>query len=447
MEIFRAYDIRGVYPKDIDEEVAFKIGQSFVYFLRKTTKKENLNIAIGRDNRISSPVLHKAIIEGIINSGANAIDIGFSTSPMLYFSVAHYGFDGGVEISASHNPKDYNGFKLVREKAVPISEETGLREIKEILLKNEFSKNKKGKFFKKEVLEDYVNFILKDLSVKEMKSFRVIIDTANAVSGIIIPEISKKISCKIYHLFPELDGNFPNHSPDPLIKENLKELQEEMKNKKADLGVAFDGDGDRIIFMDEKGMVIPADLVFAMILDLILRDKKGEKVLYDLRSSNIVKETIENADGVPIMGRVGHSFIKERMRKENILLAGELSGHYYFKENYFFESPFFILFKVIEVMSESKKHFSELIRTYQKYFHSGEINFKVEDKDKKIKELENYFRAGEVSHLDGIRIDFQDWWFNVRPSNTEPLLRLVVEAKTEELMKKKKEEIEKLISN
>jgi phosphomannomutase len=445
--VFKAYDIRGIYSEDFDEETAYKIGRAFVIFLSRKDKK--LNIVVGRDNRLSSPKVSKSLIKGILTEGANVIDIGLATTPMFYFAVAHFNFDAGIVVTASHNPKEYNGFKLVREKAVPISGETGINKIKEIVLNLEKEKEgiSKGKIIKKEILKDYANFVLKDLNKEKIKPLKIVIDTANSISGILIPEIFKKTSFKIFHIFSKLDGSFPNHPADPLKKENLTDLQEEIKKQRADLGVAFDGDGDRIIFVAENGEIIPAYLILSIVSEIILKDKKGEKVLYDLRAGNIAKETIERSGGVALMSRVGHSFIKERMRKEDILLTGELSGHYYFRGNYFFESPFFILFKIIEKISESGRPLSELIKKYKKYFHSGEINFKVEDKDKKIKELENYFKEGEISHLDGIRIDFPDWWFNVRPSNTEPLLRLVVEAKTEKLMEEKKEEIEKLILN
>ena len=443
--IFRAYDIRGVYPKDINNEVAYKIGRSFVGFLSE--KDNKLEIVVGRDNRLSSPEISKALIRGITSQGANVTDIGLATTPMLYFAAAHYGFDAGIEVSASHNPKEYNGFKLVEKGSSPIGEQTGLKEIKKIVLSLDGGsiKKNKGKTAKKEILKDYAEFVLKDLDANKIKPLKIIIDTANAVSGILIKEIFEKTPLKICHIFSDLDGNFPNHPADPLKKENLIDLQKEIKKQKADLGVAFDGDGDRIVFVAENGEIISGDLILALISDIILKDKKGEKILYDLRSSNIVKETVEKSGGVALMSRVGHSFIKERMRKEDILLTGELSGHYYFKGNYFFESPFFILFKIIEEISKTQKPLSELIKKYKKYFHSGEINFKVEDKDKKIKELENHFKEGNISRLDGIRIDFQDWWFNVRPSNTEPLLRLVVEAKSEKLMNEKKKEIESII--
>lgn len=441
-DIFRAYDIRGIYPEEINEEVALRIGWAFAQFLRKG--KKSLKVIVGRDGRISSPSLHKALLKGITASGADVVDIGLSTTPMMSLIGAHHKFDGGIEITASHNPAEYNGFKLIREKAIPIGEGTGLQEIKKLVLEGKIEEGRKGKVEKRNVLEDYVNFVIEHTDISKIKSLKVVVDTANGIAGMVVPEIFKKLPCKLYHLFAELDGRFPNHPANPLIEENLKQLQLEVKKKKADLGVAFDGDGDRIMFVDEKGKSISADLIYALIIDSVL-DKKGEKSFYNPSSSNILEEAIKKAGGIPVRGRVGHSFVKKRMREKNVLFGGEFSGHYYSRINYFNESPFLVLFKVLEKISESKKKLSGLIKDHQKYFHSGEINFKVKDKEKKMKELEKYFKDGKISHLDGTRIDFPDWWFNIRPSNTEPLLRLVVEAKTKELMERRKREIVRLI--
>jgi len=445
--IFRAYDIRGIWPEELDEKIAYRIARAFVCFLRENNKKKVLDIAVGRDNRLSSPSLSQNFIEGIIDSGCNVIDIGLSTTPMLYFSVAHYGFDGGVEVSASHNPPEYNGFKLVREESRPISKITGIERIKKLVLANtSFLPNKKkGDVIKKNVLDDYSKFVFEGIQIKKIKPLRIVVDTANGVVGIVIPQIFKKLPVQLYHLFPELDGRFPNHLPNPLVEENLEDIKQTVRKKKADLGVAFDGDGDRIIFVDEKGEVVPPDLIGVLVAESILKRYPGQKIMYDIRSSNIVKEKIKEAGGVAIMSRVGHSFIKERMRKENIVFAQEFSGHYYFKDRYFAESPFFVLFKILERLSESKKKLSDIIKEYKKYYHSGEINFEVADKEKKIKELEKKFSKGKKTYLDGLRVDFKDWWFNVRPSNTEPLLRLVIEAKTKEILEKKKKEISALI--
>ena len=436
-KIFKAYDIRGIYPEQINKEVAYLIGRAYIKFLNK----KNLKIVVGRDNRLSSLTLFKALTKGVTDQGATVVNVGLSTSPMLYWATAYFKFDGGIMITASHNPSQYNGFKFVREKAIPISEKTGLKEIKTFSTKihrSDLYKLRKGKVLKKNVLKEYIRFNLKGFNLKKFKSLKIIIDTANAATGIIVPDLFKRLNCKVYHLFSKLDGSFPNHNPDPLIKENLRAIFKEVKAKKADLGIAFDGDGDRLFFINEKGRVVPGDLITALVAEMVLRKNPGEKILYDIRSSNIVRETVKERGGVPVAGRIGHSFIKERMRKENIIFAGELSGHYYSKEHYFCEAPIFVLFKIIEKISESGENLSEIILPFKKYFHSGEVNFKTEDKKRALKALENKFKKeGKVSKLDGLRVDLKDWWFLVRPSNTEPVLRLVVEAKTKKLLRQK----------
>ncbi len=442
-QIFRAYDIRGIYPKELDERAAYLIGRAFVKFF----KKPRLKIVVGRDNRLSSPSLFKALTKGIIDQGADVIDIGLSTTPMHYFTVAHFKFDGGVMITASHNPPQYNGFKFVREKAIPISEKTGLKEIKKLTTRPGNVITRPGRVVKKEVLKDYIEFNLKDFHLKKIKPLKIVIDTANAVPGILVPKIFKKINCKIYYLFAKLDGSFPNHLPSPHEEKNLKSLKKEVLRKKADLGIAFDGDGDRVIFVDEKGKMILGDLITALLASLILKENPGEKVLCDVRSSNIVRDVVKEMGGIPVIGRIGHSFIKERMRRENIIFQGELNGHYYLRTHYFCEAPFFVIFKILEEISRNRKSISELVKPFQKYSHSGEINFKVKNKKKVFKTLEDKFRGGEILKIDGLRIDFPNWWFNVRPSHTEPLLRLVVEARTKKLMEQKIKEIKSIIEN
>ena len=442
-QIFRAYDIRGIYPKELDERAAYLIGRAFVKFF----KKPRLKIVVGRDNRLSSPSLFKALTKGIIDQGADVIDIGLSTTPMHYFTVAHFKFDGGVMITASHNPPQYNGFKFVREKAIPISEKTGLKEIKKLTTRPGNVITRPGRVVKKEVLKEYIAFNLKDFNLKKIKLLKIVIDTANAVPGILVPKIFKKINCKIYYLFAKLDGSFPNHLPSPHEEKNLKSLKKEVLRKKADLGIAFDGDGDRVIFVDEKGKMILGDLITALLASLILKENPGEKVLCDVRSSNIVRDVVKEMGGIPVIGRIGHSFIKERMRRENIIFQGELNGHYYLRTHYFCEAPFFVIFKILEEISRNRKSISELVKPFQKYSHSGEINFKVKNKKKVFKTLEDKFRGGEILKIDGLRIDFPNWWFNVRPSHTEPLLRLVVEARTKKLMEQKIKEIKSIIEN
>ena len=448
-DIFKAYDIRGIYPEEVNEKVAFKIGKAVVKFLGK----KNPYIVVGRDNRLSSPILSKSLKKGILNQGGNVIDIGLSTTPMFYFAVWKYNYDGGIISTASHNPPEYNGFKITKEKAISIGKENGLEKIKKLALKEvgkiklKKDNGKKGRIKKLNVLKEYLDFNFSQIDIGKIKNLKIGIDTANAVSGILIKELTKYLPCKIYHLFSKLDGRFPNHLPNPLEEKNIKELKKIVKQKKLDLGIAFDGDGDRIIFVDEKGSAIPADLILALISEILLRQKRGQKILYNVCSSNIIKDVVKENGGVPIMGKIGHTFIKKRMRKEDVFFAGEFSGHYFLGAPYFFEVPLFVLFKVLEEISQRDKTISQLVRPFQKYFHSGQINMKVEDKKKKLKELEEKFKKGRISHLDGLRVDFKNWWFNARISHTEALLRLVLEAKTKNLMKEKKKEIIKIISS
>ena len=444
--IFRTYDIRGIYPSEINEETAYFLGRAFPKFLGK----KNLKIVVGRDNRLSSPLLFKSLTKGLLEEGANVIDIGLSTSPGLYFSVAHFGFDGGVQITASHCHREFNGFKLVREQAIPLSIETGLRELKKIIGKNSFRTHSKksGKIEKKNFLENYLNFHFKLADLDEIKPLKIVIDTANTVSGLDLQALLKRLPGKIYHLFSELDGNFPNHPPNPLIKENLRFLIKEIKNKKADLGLALDGDGDRIIFIDEKGKIIRGDFITALIGQELLKENPGRKILYEVRSSQVVKEVILKNRGVPILGRAGHSLIKEQMAKENIFFAGELSGHYCFKEIGFFEAPLLVILKLLKIMSRENKPLSKIIQPFKIYFQSGELNFKVKNQERKIEKIEEYYKTKDVKeilHLDGITVKGRGWWFNLRHSGTEDLLRLNIEAKTKKLLEQKKKQLTLLI--
>ncbi len=442
-KIFKSYDIRGIYPQEVNKKTAFFIGQAFGKFL----KKEKPKLVVGRDNRLSSPYLFQGLIKGLLGFGARVIDIGLATTPMLYFAVANYQYDGGIQITASHNPPEYNGFKLVREKAQPISKDSGLTEIQKTIGRiTQPVFQKRGVIIKKKIIEDYLDFNLKKFEVKKFKKLKIVFDTGNAVAGILIPKLKKRLPIQTISLFEKLDGKFPHHNPDPLIKENLIFLQSKVKTRKADLGVALDGDGDRICFVDERGEIIMGDLITAFLADLILKEKRGEKILYDIRSSNIVPETIKKAGGIPVVSRIGHSFIKEKMKKENILFAGEASGHFYHREHYFCEAPIFVLLKIIETISSQKRAFSELISSYRRYFQTGEINFVVKDKENILKFLEKKFAGkGKISKIDGLRVDFPDWWFLVRPSGTEDLLRLSLEAKTKKIMNKKKNELFSLI--
>ena len=442
-DIFHAYDVRGIYPEQVNSISARAIGRAFVRFLKKSSGKDKLKVVIGRDNRNSSSELSGALKEGILSEGADIVDIGQSPSPMFYFGVWHYGYDGGVQVTASHNPPQFNGFKIVREKAIMIGKNAGLNEIKEVALSltDEELEEGEGKIEKKDILEDYVKFNLGELDKKKLKPLKIAIDTGNAVSGILIPELKKHLPLQIHHLFPELDGSFPNHAPNPLEEENVKDLKNFIKENDYDLGLAFDGDGDRIIFISETGEIIPSDYITCLISEALLKDNPGAKILYNVCSSNVIKDIVEENKGVALHTRIGHTFVKQRMKKEEALFGGEFSGHFYLKSHPYGEVPLAILFKILMKISENEKPISKLLISFKKYFHSGQKNLEVEDKNKTLQLLEDKYKEGEISHLDGLRVDFDNWWFNARPSNTEDLLRIVVEAKNDGLMKEKFQEI------
>jgi len=452
--IFKAYDIRGVYPGEINEKTSEILGRAITIFLKRK-KKGRLNIVIGRDSRASSISLFSALKKGILREGANVIDIGLATTPMFYFSVWRYNFDGGVMVSASHNPPQYNGLKIVREEANVIGKNTGLEEIKKIALKikqeTEEKKDgiirKKGKIKKKSVLKEYINFNFQNIDTKRMEKLKVIIDTGNAVPGILIGSLKKRVSFKLYPLFQELDSSFPNHLPNPLEEKNIRELKRAVIREKADLGVAFDGDGDRIVFVNEKGKTIPSDFITCLIAKKILKEEKGGVIVYNICSSNIIKEVVKESGGKAVVWKVGHTFVKQKMKATNAVFAGEYSGHFYFRKHCFCEAPLLVLFSVIDEIKKSEKTISELIKPFQKYFHSGQINLRVKNKKEKLKELEKRFKKGKISRLDGLRISFSDWWFCVRLSNTENLLRLSVEACDRNLMRKKVKEIINILKN
>ncbi|MCZ2845674.1 MAG: phosphomannomutase/phosphoglucomutase, partial [Candidatus Bathyarchaeota archaeon] len=382
-EIFKAYDIRGTYPQKVNKEIALQVGRAFYEFLKKG-KKRPLTIIVGRDNRLSSGILTEALKNGIKMQGGKVIDIGLSTTPMLYFGVIFFEAGGGINVTASHNPPEYNGFKPVREKSIPLSGDAGIYEIREMIKKNRIPKRgKRGREIKKKILNEYINFNLEFFKQSEAPPLKVAVDTANAIGGILIQELAKRLKkIKFYHLFSRLDGNFPNHNPDPLVENNLIFLQKEVIKRKADFGIGLDGDGDRIIFVDEKKQPISGDLITALIARRVLKERIGEKILYDIRSSRVVKETIKDNRGVPILSRVGHSFIAQKLIDKDAFFGGEFSGHYYLKlkEGSFSEVPLFALFKIIEEISIQKTPLSKIIKPFQKFVSSGEINFEIKDK-------------------------------------------------------------------
>ncbi len=434
MSVFKAYDIRGIHPKEINEELAEKIGWAFVEFL------DCKEVVVGRDARASSEDLFKALTKGITEAGANVIDIGQSSTPMFYYAARDK--EAGIIITASHNPAEYNGFKLVRENCAPISGDTGIKDIEKIVETdcNPSFNKQKGKIIKQDIFEDYLNYFDKFIS-KDMKPLRVVVDGGNGMAGLTYPKMFEKLPAELIPLYLDIDCSFPNHDADPIKMENVKDLQKRVVAEQADLGVAPDGDCDRAMFIDENGDYISGDLITALIAQYLLKNNPGRVVIYDLRSSWITQETILETGGKPEPCQVGHSFIKQKMRDLNALFAGELSGHFYYEETFIAESSILTMIIVLNMLSETGKTLSELIKPFRKYFASGEINSEVKDSDGKMKELEEKYGDGKVSHLDGLKIEFADWWFNVRASNTEPLLRLNLEAKDKELMEEKRDEV------
>lgn len=441
-EIFKSYDIRGVYPRQIDKKSCFLIGRAYLDFIKKFSEKPK--IVIGRDARPSSPDLFKGLTAGIKKEGGRVIDIGEVTTPMLYFGVNYLKADGGIMITASHNPSPYNGLKMTREKAIPISGETGLQEIKEKALSFKEAKIKEVKVKKQDISKDYISFLTKDKEI-DLEG-KIGVDCGNGMTGPILRGVFQKLKVNFIPLYFKPDCTFPNHEANPFKEETLNDLKKVIKKEKAILGVAFDGDGDRVVFLDHKAEVIRGDFITSLLAKEILKEKSG-KVLYDLRSLWTPREVIKEAGGIPIMSRVGHSLIKEQMRKEKAVFAGEMSGHYFFRDFFGCESGILTMIKILEIVTKEGKSLRELVGEFKKYFHSGEINFKVEDKEKVIKKLEKKYSQGKISHLDGLTVEFDKWWFNVRPSNTEPLLRLNLEAKSKNLMKKKVKEIKNFITN
>ncbi len=441
MSIFKAYDIRGTYPDQLDKELAFKIGRAFVAFLGVK------NVVVAKDVRESSDELEESLIQGILKQGADVIAIGLATTPMMYFTVAKFGYDSGIMITASHNPKEYNGFKLVREQAIPISGDTGIKEIEKMVLSGEFpAPAGQGEIKQRsDILDEYILNALAFRTVDQIPRYRIVVDTGNGMGALIARKFFEHVKADVTYMYEDMDGTFPNHEANPLKEETLEDIRKMIKLKRADMGIAFDGDADRLFFLDEHAQVISCDKITALVARRLLTEMPSSTFLYDLRSSKVVKEVVEENGGTAKMCRVGHAFIKAQMREEDAVFAGELSGHFYFKGNNFFESPLFVTLKILEEMAQRKESLSQIIAPFNKYFASGEINSKVEDKDAAMKKLEEKYSGGKIIRLDGVSVVFSDWWVNVRPSNTEPLLRLNLEADSKVLMEQKRDEVLALI--
>ncbi|BDE07177.1 phosphomannomutase/phosphoglucomutase [Vulcanimicrobium alpinum] len=431
--IFKSYDVRGIVGSQLTPEVAYLIGRAFVQALGRT------NICIGRDMRPSGEAMLEALTRGATDAGADVTQIGLISTDALYFAVGHYGFDGGMMITASHNPAEYNGLKFCREQAQAISLDTGLGEVRDLAVSGAFTDAKrKGTVSHREVLDDFgrhcVSFIRDPAKVKP---YTIAIDAGNGMAGLTVPYVFKYLpQVKVVPLFFELDGTFPNHPASPIEDENKLDLRRAVLERHCDLGAAFDGDADRMFIVDERGGFPDGSIVTAAVGVATLKKYPGSKILYNLICSRSVPEAIEKHGGIPVRSQVGHSLIKPEMREQNIPFGGEHSGHFYFRENWFADSGMIALMQCLDLFSEEGETITEAIAPYNTRFRSGEINTKVADADAKMREIAARFSDGTIDHLDGVTVEYPNWWLNVRKSNTEPLLRLNVEGDTKELMER-----------
>jgi phosphomannomutase len=438
-KVFKAYDVRGIYPGELDEEGAYAIGRAFV------EEVEPEKIAVGRDMRVSSPAMAESFARGASEAGAQVLDLGLVGTEMVYFAVGDLGLDGGAMVTASHNPKEYTGMKIVRAGALPIGGESGLLDIRDrAMARSDRSRRRTpGQVEKYDVWPGYVDRVLSFVDVAEIKPLRIVVDAANGMAGAMLPPVLERLPVEAVRCFFEPDGTFPNHEPNPLLPENREFIVNKTLEEKADFGVAFDGDADRCFFVDDGGEFVPGDFVTALLAESVLEKEPGAKIIYDLRASWAVPETVERAGGVALVNRVGHAFIKQRMREEQAAFGGEVSGHYYFREFSQADSGVVPFLLMLELVSKKGRPLSEIVADFRaRYFLTGELNTPVEDVPQKLAELKERFGPeGAVSELDGISIDSDEWHMNVRPSNTEALLRLNLEARSRELMERKRDEV------
>ena len=443
--IFKAYDVRGIYPGEIDEEVARAIGRAFVAYLKAT------RIAVGRDMRLSSPSLAAAFIDGATLQGADVVDYGMIPTDLLYFAVARDRHEGGVEITASHNPKQYNGIKMVRQEAFPLSGDDGISDIRDAVAGSALPPPaaRRGGVTTKNLLDDYVEHVMSFIDPGLIPPFNVVLDAGSGMAGLVAPKLFDRLPCRTTRLCFDIDGRFPNHEANPLIDENRRDIVERVVAEKADAGIAWDGDADRCFFIDGTGEFVSGDFITALLAEAFLLKAPGATVIYDLRASHAVRDVVERHGGTSLMNRVGHAFFKRRMRETNAIFGGEVTGHYYFRDNFYADNGFIPALLILELMSKKGLSLNELLEPLRRqYFISGEINTKLASMDlvpAKLTAIGAKYADGRQDELDGISVEFPDWHFNVRPSNTEPLLRLNLEARTPELMALKRDEVIGLI--
>ncbi len=436
--IFKAYDIRGLFPSQLDAEVARRVGRAFVDYLGAR------RIAVGRDCRLSSPELAAAFVAGARSQGADVTDIGVVGTDVLYFHVAHRDLDGGAIVTASHNPKEWNGVKLVRRGALALSGDAGIKEIREWLGAGRYADDPPpaGALHTAEVREEYSRHCLSFVDPASIPRLRVVLDTANGMGAVGASAIFPHLPVDTVRMYFELDGTFPNHPADPLLEENRRDVVERVLSEGADLGIAWDGDADRCFFIDDTGEYVPGDFVTALLGETFARREPGAKIVYDVRASRAVADRVGAAGGVALMNRVGHAFIKKRMRDERAVFGGEVSGHFYFRENWFADNGMIPALLVLEMLGRERRRLSEILRPLRERYHiSGEINSRVDDVERALARIAERYRDGRVTGLDGVSVDYDAWHFNVRPSNTEPLLRLNLEAASRAEMERRRDEV------
>ena len=437
-KVFKAYDVRGLYGSELDEAGAYAIGRAYVEEFGPA------RIAVGRDMRLSAPSMARAVTEGAADGGSDVLELGMVGTEMVYFAVGELGLDGGVAVTASHNPKEYTGMKIVRRGALPVGGESGLLDVRDRALRADWRDASRGTIQDEDIWAGFVDRVLSFVDVAALRPLRVVIDAANGMAGAMLPPVLDRlpgIGAVRCHFDP--DGSFPNHEPNPLLPENREFIVEQTRASGADFGVAYDGDADRCFFVDDAGEFVPGDFVTALFAESILEKERGGKVIYDVRASWAVPEAIARAGGVPLVNRVGHAYIKHRMREEGAVFAGEVSAHYYFRDFSQADSGVIPFLLMLELVSRRGAKLSEILEQFRsRYFITGEINTPVADVPSKLRELEEHFGPeGKVSHLDGFSVEADDWHMNVRPSNTEPLLRLNLEARSRELMERKRDEV------
>ena len=444
--IFKAYDIRGIYPDTLDEDVVQKIGRAYVNYLNLSGSR----VVVGRDMRLSGETLEEAFIRGVTEAGADILDIGLVSTDALYFAVGHLEEPGGAMITASHNPKEYNGLKLCRENAIALSGEEGIFQIRDLILSDELPQPQEysGSVEEDDITAEYAKHCLSFINTEGLRPLKIVVDAGNGMAGKMLPPIFEGLPFEYVPMYFELDGSFPNHPPNPIEPENMEELQQRVIAEGADFGAAFDGDADRVFIVDEKGVTMSGDLLAALVAKNVLEKEPGAAIIYSAVCSKALPELVRSEGGRPIRTKAGHSIIKPQMRSNNAAFGGEHSGHFYFRDNYFADSGIIAMLTVAELVGRQQDPLSDLLAPIDPYVRSGEINSEVEDQTATLEKLEEHYAEREdakIDHLDGLTVDFGDWWFNLRPSNTEPLLRLNVEASDRATMERERDEILELM--